>query len=115
MAATAGGRGLFYAGTGIEASKRGERKEANVTDNSRAIAATVAGAVLGGLAGYILFTEQGRSLRQRIERALDDFAREINSFEGTVHKAADTANQGWRAVTSAVGNRGEEPPDSLIH
>lgn len=87
-----------------------------MTDNSRAIAATVAGAVIGGLAGYILFTDQGRALRRRIEVALDEFARELNSFEGTVQKAANTANEGWRAVTSTVGNRGQQPPpDSIVH
>lgn len=87
-----------------------------MTDNSRAIAATLAGAVIGGLAGYILFTDQGRSLRLRIESALDEFARELYQFEGTVQKAAGTANEGWRAVTSAIGNRGRQsPPDSIVH
>ena len=36
-------------------------------DNSRALAATVVGAVLGGLAGYLFFTEHGRSVRRQIE------------------------------------------------
>jgi hypothetical protein len=83
-----------------------------MTDQSRAITASVVGAVIGGLAGYILFTDRGRLLRQRLEAALDDFSREIGNLEGTMQKAALTANEGWRVVTSSVGNRGSQTPDS---
>src|SRR5262249_2132893 len=89
----------FYAGTRIEGADARRRKEAYVTDNSRAIAATLVGAVVGALAGFVLFSEQGRAFRRRFDIALDEFAREINSFEGTVNKATFTANEGWRAVT----------------
>ena len=34
--------------------------------NSRALAATVVGAVIGGAAGYLFFTEHGRSLRRQL-------------------------------------------------
>ena len=61
-------------------------------DNSRAIAATLVGAVVGGVAGYLFFTDHGRSIRRQIEPALDDFARELMSFRATVQKAA-----AWRA------------------
>ena len=64
--------------------------------NSRALAATVVGAVIGGAAGYLFFTEHGRSLRRQLEPALDDFARELMSFRGTVQKAAGVANEGWK-------------------
>jgi gas vesicle protein len=73
-----------------------------VTDNSRAIAATIAGAVIGGVAGYFFFTERGRELRRQIEPALDDFARELNSFRLTVEKAAGVANQGWKLLNEAM-------------
>ena len=32
-------------------------------NNSRAVAATVVGAVIGGLAGYLFFTERGRAFK----------------------------------------------------
>src|SRR5690349_5866878 len=48
--------------------------EARVRDNSRAIAATMVGAVVGGMAGYLFFTEHGRFLRRQIEPALEDIA-----------------------------------------
>ena len=49
-----------------------------MTDKSRAIVATIAGAVIGGVAGYFFFSEHGRALRRQIEPALDDFARELD-------------------------------------
>jgi gas vesicle protein len=46
-------------------------------NNSRELAATLVGAVIGGVAGYLFFTDRGRSLRRQIEPALDDFSREL--------------------------------------
>ena len=74
-----------------------------MTDNSRAMAATVVGAVVGGIAGYLFFTESGRALRRQVEPALEDLARELNSFRSTVEKAAGVAAEGWHALTDALG------------
>ncbi len=74
-----------------------------MAEDSRAIAATMVGAMIGGLAGYLFFTEQGRRLRRRIEPALDDIGRELNSFRVTVHKAADVASEGWKLMNEALG------------
>ena len=73
-----------------------------MTDNSRAMAAAIAGAVIGGVVGYFFFTDRGRQLRRQIEPALDDFARELNSFRLTVEKAAGVANQGWKLLNEAM-------------
>jgi gas vesicle protein len=78
-------------------------------DNSRAIAATLVGAVIGGVAGYLFFTEQGRSMRRQLEPALDDFSRELMSFRSTVQKAAGVANEGWKLLNEALGE-GTRPP-----
>jgi len=74
-----------------------------VSDNSRAMAAAVAGAVIGGIAGYLFFTDRGRSLRRSIEPALEDIARELSSFRGTVQKAAGVASEGWKLLNDAMG------------
>ena len=79
-------------------------------DNSRAVAASLVGAVIGGVAGYLFFTEHGRWLRRQLEPALDDFARELNSFRATVHKAAGVANEGWKLLNEALGEGGQQPP-----
>jgi len=84
-------------------------REGCVAYNSRKLAATIGGAVVGGFAGYLFFTDEGRSLRRRIEPALDDVARELNSFSHTVQKAAGVANEGWRLLNEALGEAGSQP------
>ena len=79
-------------------------------DNSRAVAATLVGAVIGGVAGYLFFTDHGRSVRRQFEPALDDFARELMSFRSTVQKAAGVASEGWKLLNEALGEGGPQPP-----
>jgi gas vesicle protein len=79
-------------------------------NNSRAVAATIVGAVIGGVAGYLFFTEHGRRVRRQIEPALDDFARELNSFRATISKAAGVANEGWQLLNEAMGDSGQAAP-----
>jgi hypothetical protein len=78
-------------------------EEAHVADNSRAVAATIVGAVIGGFAGYLFFTDQGRRLRRSIEPALDDIARELIAFRSTVQKAVGVAHEGWKLLDEALG------------
>jgi hypothetical protein len=66
------------------------------------MAATVTGAVLGAIAGYIFFTQQGRGLRRRFEPALADLVRELDDFRGTVMKASSAAGEGWRILQDAM-------------
>jgi hypothetical protein len=77
-------------------------------NNSRAVAATVVGAVIGGVAGYLFFTEHGRTVRRQLEPALDDFTRELMSFRTTVQKAAGVANDGWKLLNEALGESGHQ-------
>jgi hypothetical protein len=79
------------------------------------MAVTIAGAVIGGLAGYFLFTEQGRALRRRVDPALDDFARELNSFRVTVGKAAEAANEGWKLLNEAVDSGSPRSRYPTVH
>ncbi len=72
--------------------------------NSRAMAAAIVGAVVGGVAGYLFFTDDGRRLRKQLEPALDDFARELNSFRSTINKAAGVASEGWQLLNEAMGD-----------
>ena len=77
-------------------------------DNSRAITATIVGAVVGGVAGYLFFTDHGRSVRRQIEPALEDFSRELDSFRITVQKATSVAGDGWRLLNEALGDGGQQ-------
>jgi gas vesicle protein len=74
--------------------------------NSQAVMASIVGAVIGGVAGYLFFTDEGRRLRRQIEPALDDFARELNSFRSTVNKAVGVASEGWKLLNDAMGESG---------
>ena len=84
-------------------------------DNSRAMAATVVGAVIGGMAGYLFFTDHGRRLRRQLEPALEDFSRELMSFRATVQKAAGVANEGWKLLNDALGEGGQTPRYPAAH
>lgn len=79
-------------------------------DNSRAVAATIVGAIVGALAGYLFFSDRGRTLRRQLEPTLDELAREITQLRGTVNKAADVASEGWKLLNEAVGERATQPP-----
>jgi len=75
----------------------------------KAIAATIVGAVLGGIACNLFITERGRDLRRQIEPALEDFAKELNSFRGTVQRASSVASEGWKLLNEALGEAGQQP------
>jgi hypothetical protein len=81
-----------------------------VTDNSQVVAATLVGAIVGGVTGYLFFTDPGRSLRRRLEPALDEFVRELSSFRATVQEAASVANEGWRLLNEALAEGDRQQP-----
>jgi hypothetical protein len=66
----------------------------------------LSGAAIGGLAGYLMFTENGRRVRRQIEPALDDFIREVQRLSTTVNRARNVASEGWRALNQAAGEGG---------
>jgi len=72
-----------------------------VTDR-QVLGTTLVGAAIGALVGFLFFTDRGRRLRRRIEPALDDFVRELNSLRGTVQRAADAASESWRMLDDVV-------------
>ena len=73
-------------------------------NNSRELTATLVGAVIGGVAGYLFFTARGRSLRRQIEPTLEDLSRELMSFRSTVRKATGVASEGWKLLNEALGD-----------
>ena len=78
-------------------------------NNSRDMAATIVGALIGGVAGYLFFTERGRSVRRRIDPALEDFSRELMSFRNTVQEATGVAGESWKLLTDTFGEAGTSP------
>src|SRR4051794_6886814 len=78
-------------------------KEADVEERSRVLVATLAGAVAGGLWGWLYLTAAGSRARRQIEPKLDDFIRELANVRGTVDKARTAANEGWRSLNEITG------------
>jgi hypothetical protein len=104
------GTGATVSATGaakMPTTKVRKRTGGGVNDRQRGIAAAIVGAVAGGIAGYMLFTERGRELRRQLEPALEDFAHELVQLRGTVNRAMGVASQGWNVLNEVVGERGE--------
>jgi outer membrane lipoprotein SlyB len=78
-------------------------KEGDVEERSRVLLATVLGAVAGGVWGWLYLTEAGRRMRSQIEPKLDDLVRELTTVRGTVQKARNAANEGWRSLNEITG------------
>lgn len=75
-----------------------------MTEKTQVLVVSCMGAVVGAAAAYIFFTRHGRQLRASFEPALEDFARELNHFRGTVTKAAGVAGEGWKLLNEALGD-----------
>jgi gas vesicle protein len=80
------------------------------------LAATI-GAVVGGVAGYLIFTEGGRGLRQRVVPALEEFADELLSVKTSALKLTDAASETWKVVDDLFGDRSKaaEPHGRSLH
>jgi hypothetical protein len=78
-------------------------KEGDVDERSRVLLATMLGAVVGGVWGWLYLTEGGSRVRTQIEPKLDDFIRELGNVRGTVDKAKMAANEGWRSLNEITG------------
>jgi len=74
-------------------------------ERSMVILGAVVGAALGRLAGYLFLTERGRLLRADFEPKLRAFLDDLANLQATVNRASAAAGDGFRAVTSATGNR----------
>ena len=74
-----------------------------MSDNYQVKWAVIAGAAIGGLIGYLFFTDSGRRLRARLEPAVDELVDKAHGWRGTVERlSAFAAETGMLA--------GAEPP-----
>ena len=87
-------------------------------DRARVLMAGCLGAFIGGVAGYLFLTEDGRRLRERLEPGMDDLLREMRHLRSAAEKARLAAAEGLltvselrRGVSSAVEDaRSARPP-----
>jgi gas vesicle protein len=58
----------------------------------------VAGAALGGAAGWLFFTEDGRRFRARLEPLVEDIADGALRLRETARRAERAASESWRTL-----------------
>jgi gas vesicle protein len=69
-----------------------------VNERTVVTAGALIGALVGGAASYLFFTDRGRELRDRLEPAVADLRREFGRFQGTIEQVGRMANEGMRVV-----------------
>jgi len=67
-------------------------------DRTALLVGLVAGAVVGGAAGWLFLTDGGGRLRQDLQPRLDDLAERAVQLRDTATRAQRAANEGWRAI-----------------
>jgi gas vesicle protein len=83
-----------------------------VSTQSQITVCAVCGAIVGAAAGYLFFTPAGRSLRERIEPAIDDLKRDFQRFQKTIEKVGDLANDSLRVVNEFNNARTQAFPSA---
>ncbi len=65
-------------------------------DRARVLMSACLGALIGGVAGYLFLTDDGRRLRARLEPGMDDLLREMRHLRSAAEKARMAAAEGVR-------------------
>ena len=86
-------------------------------DRTAVTAGALVGAVVGAAAGYLFLTSRGRTLRDRIEPAIEDLQREFKRFQGTIEQVGRMAGEGARVVQefSSARAQGQFPGSGRSH
>jgi gas vesicle protein len=69
-----------------------------VEDRARVLISACVGALIGGVAGYLFLTEDGRRVRERLEPGMDDLLREMRHLRSAAEKARLAAAEGVQTV-----------------
>ena len=74
-----------------------------MSGQSRNLLIVMTGAAIGGIAGYLFLTEDGRRLRSRLEPAVHDLVREIRQLGTTVGSAGRLVRDGLETLNRTAG------------
>ena len=69
-------------------------------DRSRVAYATLIGAALGGVVGFLFFTARGRRLRGEIGPRLTDLVDEAKRLQGVAGKLREATLGGWESIAA---------------
>ncbi len=82
-------------------------------DRARVLMSACLGALIGGVAGYLFLTDDGRRLRERLEPGMDDLLREMRHLRSAAEKARLAAAEGLMTVNEL--RRGVAPrPETAV-
>ena len=86
-------------------------------DRTAVTTGALVGAVVGAAAGYLFLTNRGRTLRDRLEPAIEDLQREFKRFQGTIEQVGRMAGEGARVVQefSSARAQGQFPGSGRSH
>jgi hypothetical protein len=79
-----------------------------VTDRSCIALSILAGAVIGGVSGFLMFTERGRRVRADVRPHLDQLVREVQNLQDLALHVRRTATDGWKQMETFVGELGHD-------
>lgn len=85
-----------------------------MNERTAVMAGALIGALVGGLASYLFFTDRGRELRDRFGPALEGLQHDFTRFQGTIEQVGRVANEGMRAFQEFNQAR-VFPGDSTAH
>jgi gas vesicle protein len=80
-----------------------------VNERTAVTAGALIGALIGGFASYLFFTDRGRGLRDRLGPALEDLKHDFARFQGTIEQVGRVANEGMRAFQEFNQARVQSP------
>lgn len=88
-----------------------------MSERARIVTATLVGAAVGALFGYLFFTPSGRRLRDEIEPRLNEVSRELGRAHSAVTRAFTAIDDGRRSLERLVSEppRWPEPPLPAEH
>ncbi|MCL4848122.1 MAG: hypothetical protein KJ066_16390 [Acidobacteria bacterium] len=71
-------------------------------DRSKVGAFALVGAALGGLIGFLFFTDSGRRVRAEVGPKLEDLLEGTRQLAGHLETLRDVAGEGWQSVSRLV-------------
>jgi gas vesicle protein len=86
-----------------------------VNERTAVTAGALIGALVGGFASYLFFTDRGREMRNRLGPALEGLQHDFARFQGTMEQVGRVANEGMRAFQEFNQARLQFPGDGTAH
>jgi len=82
-----------------------------VGDRRNVAGAALAGALVGGLIGYLYLTRDGRELRASVEPTLDELVTEIHHMRAALGKLRAAVAEGRQSLDEAIGRAERAAPE----